>query len=267
MTTAVLAARPAAGALPLSVVLGLQEGARIVRHPIALLGLLYTAVTVLVVGDNGPRDAFDVLSVGPTFSYGVLVYFAAHLVATRDRRACTTELLSATPAPVTHRVAGLCVAALLPAAVCAGFVAGVHVMQTARDLYVVAPGVWHLVQAPLTVLGGALLGIMVSRWTTLPGAALLVMVAMVAANVRISNAGGSLGPLGTQVSWAVWGDGREWVGLHPGSPAWHAGYLAALCAMAATGAFLRAATHTWRVLAIGAGFSAVAVVTGVLQLP
>lgn len=267
MTAVAVPARPVPRPLPLALAVGLQEGRRILLHPIAVVGLVYTAATVLVVGDNGPRDAFDVLSVGPTFSYGVLVYFAAHLVATRDRRAHTAELLRATPAPATSRVAGLCLGALLPAAVCAVFVLGVHLMQTARDLYVVAPGIWHLMQAPLTVLGGALLGIMVSRWTALPGAPLLVMIAMIAANVWISNAGPDWGPLGTQVSWAVYGDGREWAGLHPGSPAWHVGYLAALCGMAATGAFLRDAVRTWRVLAIGAAFSAAAVVTGLLSLP
>lgn len=268
MTAVAVGADRGARPLPVPVALALLEGRRIVLHPIALVGLLLTVVTVLVVGDNGPRDAFDVPSVAPTFYYGVFVYFAAHLVATRDRRAHTRELLTATPAPGTDRVAGLCLAALLPAAICAALVFGVHAMHAARDLYVVAPGVWHLAQAPLTVLGGALLGIMVSRWTRVPGAALLVMIAMVAANVWVSNSGAQLAPLGTQMSWAVYtDDGREWAGLYPGSPGWHAAYLAALCAMAATGAFLRDAVRTWRVLAIGAAFSALAVSAGVLQLP
>ncbi len=55
--------------------------------------------------------------------------------------------------------------------------------------------------------------------------------------------------------------------LNPGSPAWHSAYLLALCAMAARGAFLREAARPRRVLAVCAACTAVAVVTGVLQLP
>jgi hypothetical protein len=266
MTAAALDARQPR-ALPVPLVLGLQEGRRIVQHPIALVGLTLTVVSVLVIGDNGPRDAFDVLSVGPTFYYGVFVYFAANLVADRDRRAHTRELVTATPSPATDRTAGLCLAALVPTAVCAVFVLGVHVMQAARDLYVVTPGVWHLAQGPLTVLGGAVLGVMVSRWTSVPGAPVLVMLALVASSVAASNSRG-LGMLSMQVSWAVYvDDGRQWAGLHPGSPGWHAAYLLALSAMAACGSFLRETARPWRVVGLGAVLTALAVVFAVAQLP
>ena len=267
MTTATLAYDTQPRALPVPLVLGLQEGRRIAGHPIALLGAALTVTGVLVVGDDGPRDAFDVLSTGPTFFYGVFVFFAAHLVASRDRRAHSSELLAATPAPVTDRVAALCLGAVVPAALAGLFVAAAHAMQTARDLYVVAPGAWHLAQGPLTVLGGALLGVMVARLTSLPGAALLVMVAMVAADVALSNESRSLHPLSTYVTWAQWGDGSEWVGLIPGSPFWHAVYLACLCAMAATGAFLREARERIRVLCAGGACTAAAIVSGLLSLP
>lgn len=237
------------------------------RHPIALVGLPLMTVLVVMVGDNGSRDAFEVPSTGPTFFYGVFVYFAANLVASRDRRAHSGELLAAAPTARSARVAGLCVAALVPALVCVAFVLVVHSLQSARGLHEVTPGVWHLAQGPLTVLGGALLGIMVARLASIPGAALLVMVAMVAFNVWVSNHPQEIQPLGTYVSWASWAEHPNWAGMEPGSPAWHDAYLAALCAITATGAFLREAANRTRVLAIGAVFSAVAVVTGVLQLP
>lgn len=266
MTAVLLNAGAPSGSLAVPVVLARQEARRIVLHPIALLGFGLTTVLTLVVGDDGPRDAFEVPSVGPTFYYGVFVYFAAHLVASRDRRAHSGELLGATPAPATDRIAGLCLAALVPALLCAALVTVVHASQSIRDVYVVAPDVWHLAQGPLTVLGGALLGIMVAQLTRVPGAALLVMVAMIAANLWISSHE-DLRPLGTFVSWVIWGEGKEWAGLYPGSPAWHDAYLLVLCAMAACGAFVRAARHPWRVLGLGAVLTALLVVPALAQLP
>ena len=50
---------PGSWAVPLA--LGLQEGRRIVLHPLALVGLVLTVLPMVVIGDNGPREAFDVL--------------------------------------------------------------------------------------------------------------------------------------------------------------------------------------------------------------
>jgi hypothetical protein len=247
-------------------VLGLQEGRRIVLHPVALLGLVLTVLPIVVVGDNGPRDAFDVFLIGPGSYYGVLVYFAAWFVASRDRRARTGDLLAATPAPPSSRVASLCVAGLVPAAVCAALVLSTHAVNSARDLYVVAPGAGHLAQPVATVLGAALLGVMVARLTRLPGAPLLAIIAMIAVDVWLSTLrNGAL--LGTFMTWTVYAPGPQWTSLNPGSPVWHSAYLLALCAMAASGAFLREAARPRRVVAVGAACTAVAVVTAVLQLP
>jgi hypothetical protein len=119
------------------------------------------------------------------------------------------------------------------------------------------------------VLGAALLGIMVARLTRIPGAALMVMVAMFAWNIWTSNddAGGDIHLLGTYVSWAVYTPQPGWAGLYPGSPGWHDAYLLGLCAMAATGAFLREAARPWRVLTLGALLTALTAVPGYLQLP
>lgn len=267
MTAAALDVAPAVRSWPVPVVLGVQEGVRIARHPLSLIGAALLVVLVAVVGDNGTRDAFDVLSTGPTFFYGVFVYFAANLVASRDRRARSGELLEVAPSPATDRVAALCVAAAVPALVCTAFVLLVHAMNLARELYLVAPGGWHLAQGPLTVLGGALLGIMVARLTSVPGAALLVMVAMFAWNVWVSNHSSDIQTLGTFMAWPLWAPHPEWVGMEAGSPAWHDAYLASLCALAATGAFLRESRRPWLVVVLGAMLTAAAVLTGWLQLP
>ena len=269
MTAAVLEHGPAERALPVPLVLGLQEGRRIALHPLSLLGLVLTCTVMWTEGVEGAREAFETVSTGPTWFYGVLVYFAAHLVASRDRRAHSGELLAAVPASGAQRVAGLCVAALVPALVAVVFVVTVHQVNEARGLYLVPPNVWHLSQAPLTVLGGGLLGIMVARLTRVPGVPLLVMIAMVLVNAWLNSKPLTLQPLATYVPWPVWTtlNTRSWNGMNPGSPAWHVAYLAALCGMAATGAFLREAAHRTRVLCIGAAFTAAAVVTGLLQLP
>jgi hypothetical protein len=267
VTTLTPDARPALSPLPVAVVLGLQEGRRIVLHPIALVGLALMTVLVLVVGDNGSRDAFEVVATGPTFFYGVFTYFAANLVASRDGRAHSGELLAAVPSLRSTLVAGLCLAALVPTALSAAFLAAVHASNLLRGLYVVVPDVWHLAQAPLTVLGGALLGIMVARWTRVPGVALLVMIAMVLYNAWISEHDARVQPLGTYVSWATWAAHPDWAGMEPGSPPWHVAYLMALCAMAACGSFLRDTDRPWRVVGLGAVLTAVAVVPAVAQLP
>jgi hypothetical protein len=214
--------------LPVPVVLGWQEGWRIVRHPIAVIGVLLMIVVVSTEQSVGARARFELLVTGPTFFYGVFTYFAANLVASRDRRSHSGELLAATPAAATARVTGLCLAALVPALVCAAFVATGHALLTANDAYgyLAVPTVWHLAQGPLTVLGGALLGVMVARLTSVPGVALLVMLAMIAYDVWLG--GDSMieyQPLATYVAWAAWGDGTEWAGLIPGSAFWHDVYL------------------------------------------
>ena len=263
--TALALAPASPAAVP--VVLGLQEGWRIVRHPISVVGFLLLIALIGSEAGDGPRNAFEALTIGPTFSYGVFVYFAAHLVASRDRRARSRELLAATPVPDTGRVAALSVAALVPALLALALVLAVDAANRAQGVYVVAPSAWHLLQSPLTVLGGALLGVMVARLTGVPGVALLAMAAMFAVNVWLNDRPESLQPLATFVPWAVWVEGDGWGGFHPGSPGWHVGYLLALCAMAATGAFLTSARSTARVLLVGAGFTALAGLTGLAQLP
>lgn len=266
MTSALLEAAPRA--LPVPVALGLLEGRRIVLHPLALAGLALTTGMAVVEAGDGPRAAFDLVVAGPPYFYGLLVFFAAHLVASRDRRAHSGELLAGLPRGGPDRVAGLCLAALAPAAVCTVLVLVVHGLNDARGLYAVPPSGWFLSHAVLGVLGGALLGVMTGRLSRVPGTALLVMVVMVVVDAWLGGRSEDLGPLATVIFWAVWHDDlSRWNGVHPGSEVWHAAYLAALCAMAAAGSFLREASVRRQALVVGAAASALAVVTGLLQLP
>ncbi len=247
--------------------LAVPEAWRIIRHPVALAGLALHIAVFVGIADNGPRDAFDVNSTGSTFFYGVFVFFAANLIATRPRRDGSRELLAPLAAGAHERTLALCLAALGPTLLNVVVNAAGYLILELRGLFEVHPTFWHIAQGPLTVLGAALLGILVARWAPHPGMALVVMVGMFAWNIWLSNDGADVGLLGTYVSWAVYGPGPAWYGMYPGSPAWHVAYLAALCAMAAAGALLRTTPHRWRVLCAGAVFTACAAAAGWVQLP
>ena len=217
---------------------------------------------------DGAREAFDAVTALPTWFYGVAVYFAAHLVASRDRRAHAGEWLAALPSTARARVTALCLAALVPTAVCAVVVAVGHSVLLSTQEYFIPPTSWHLAQAPVTVLGGALLGTMVARWTSVPGVALLVMTSMVLVDAWLNNRPQTVQTLATYVPWTAWPEsGTAWAGFIGGSPAWHVAYLLALCGMAASGAFLRGVGATRAALVAGGLFTLAAVLTGLAQLP
>ena len=247
--------------------LAVPEAWRIIRHPIALAGLALHIAVFVGIADNGPRDAFDVNSTGSTFFYGVFVYFAVNLVASRTRRQGSRELLTPLAAGEHERTLALCLASLGPMLLNVVVNAAGYLVLELRGLFEVHPTFWHVAQGPTTVLGAALLGVMVARWAPYPGSALVVMVGMFSWNIWLSNDGEDVGLLGTFVSWAAYGPGTAWYGLYPGSPAWHVAYLTSLCVMAAAGALLRTTPHRWRVLSLGAVATACAAAAGWAQLP
>lgn len=255
---------------PAAVQLARSEAWRIVRHPVALAGLALNVLVIVAVGSDGGRSAFSGVTTGSTFYAGVFTYFAANLVATRERRSGADELLEPLPAGPHARTIGLCLAALGPALLNAALVTLTFAVFAMGDMFVVTPSFWHVAQGPLTVLGGALLGVMVGRCAPYPGVALVVMVAMVAFNVAVSNSAEQYRSLGTEVSWARWGPNNEgdgWYGYYPGSVAWHDAYLLALCGMAAAGALLRTAAARLPVLVAGGLLTAAMLGAGWAQLP
>lgn len=268
MTTAGLAAPAHAHAERgrVAVALGLAEAVRMVRHPVMLTGLALGTLMMSVAGGDGPSSAFDAPTTGPTFFFGVFAFFAANLVATRDRRADGEEVLAPVPADRLTRTAGACLGALGPALLTTIVMTGVIVAYRILGYFEVEPTLVHLTQGPLSVLGGALLGVLVARWAPYPGAALVVMVAMVAWNLFTSNTS-DLAPLGTYTTWAVYTDDGSWAGVHPGSPGWHDAYLTALCGMAAVGALLRDAANRLPLLVLGAALTLAAAGSGWSALP
>ncbi len=268
MSTASLAAGTRAGeqsAFPVWVVLGATEVRRLVRHPVFLGCLAFIAITAGVELRPGPREAYFFVTGVVTFFVGPFTFFAANLLGSRDRRHGTEEWLSALPAGRQQRTAAALLACIGPVAVGTLLTLVAYVGFSAAGLFVREPHPLELLTAPLGVLGGGLLGVMVARWAPWPGAAALVMVALVAVHVSLPE---RFRLLGAYVEFARWGEtNSEWAGVIDGSRGWHVVYLAALCAMAATAALLVDARRRLPVLAVGGVLTACAALAGWAQLP
>ena len=247
-----------------------SEARRLLRHPVMLLGFalwIFATAESFVSGDIKVVQASEML-VSLAFFPGIPALIAAHMVATRDRRAGTLDLLGTTPARTEERVRALCLAGFAPAAVALVLNVALFVTLSSMDAFGATPTVWHLVQAPLAVLGACLLGTMVGVWAPVAVAPVITMVLMVGVHVAVSER--TPAQLFAPVSfWADWGpfDGSVWVGWHPGSPAWHDLYMVGLCGMAAAAAVVRVAERRRPVVVLGLCAVAVAVAAGVLQLP
>lgn len=245
-------------------VLGGSEIRRLVLHPVFLASLAFVAITAGVDLRPGPREAYSVVTSAGTFFLGPFTFFAANLLASRDRRHRTEEWLSSLPATRQQRTAAALLACTGPVAVAALLVLVAYIGFGSAGLFVRHPHPLEMLSVLLGVLGGGLLGVMVARWAPWPGAAALVMVALVAVHISLPE---RFALLGAYVEFARWGEPSwAWAGLIDGSRAWHVVYLLVLGAMAATGALLVDARRM-RVLLLGGVFTVCAVVAGWAQLP
>jgi hypothetical protein len=223
---------------------------------------------VHLVSQSTPVYAFDMITVSLTFYPGFFCVLAGHMVTTRDARAGTAELLTSTPVPPKQRVAALLIGASLPALIAVG--ANVLLLRFLmwQDAFVEVPGAAHVLQAPVTVLGGSLLGIMLGLWLPHVTTPILTMVVLVAGSIVLGNdsEGALFAPM---VSWADWGpyEGKRWYALEPGSPGSHVVYLLGLCGLAATAALLRSRGRRSLLVVLGFMFLAVTVGAGWAQLP
>ena len=245
--------------------LGDTEFRRLVTHPVFIGGLVLMTVVATIERETGPRAAYSVVTSGATFFLGPFVFFAANLLASRERRDDAEEWLSSLPVPRHGRTAAALFATLAPAVITALLTVLVYGAFAYTGLLARNPHPLELATPPLAILGAGALGVMVARWAPWPGAAALVMVALVAVHVSFPE---RLALLGAYVEFAAWGEAFEdWAGVIDGSRVWHAVYLLALCAMAATGALLVDARRKALVLAVGAAFTALAGLAGWAQLP
>lgn len=268
LATTLPAAAPTVSVVP---ALAGREAVRLLRHPFMVVGFgLYLAtVGYSVFVDTWATTAFSLVDSFPSFYPGVLTILAGSLVASREHRAGTAELLSPLPGRAFERVLALCLACLAPAALMLLLTLALHTVYLQQGVYVDEPRVAHLTQGAATVLGGSLFGVMVGTWAPTRSAALVALVAMVFANVWLNAEEGSENLLGLSVGWGEWGseDGRVWGGLAPGSPGWHVAYLLGLCGLAACAALLRVAHRRTPVLVASVASLALAVAGGIGQLP
>ena len=268
---------PAAVARPLTAppvrslvpALAVQEARRLLLHPVTLLGFAIFAFNAVMtlLGDYGPRSAFETTCMVLTFYPGVLLILSANLVTTRDRRAESDELLAPLPGRPEERLLAKALASLAPASVGLVLLLALHAGYLATDRYVVTPTGWHLLAGPATLVGACLFGTMLGVWLPARGTAVVGLVAMVVAAVWLDGSGDAR-LLGPAVGWARWGAfAEQWAGVYPGSAALHLGYLVSLCAMAFAAAWVRVADRRTPAVVVGLVALGSAAVLGTAQLP
>lgn len=251
--------------------LAASEARRLLRHPVMIAGFalwLLAMTESLVRAELTFVQASELVGITLAFFPGIPALVAAHMVATRDRRARTLDLLASTPGRSEERVRALVLAAVAPAALALALNTAAFALLLWRDEFAVTPSVWHLVQGPSLVLGACLLGVMIGVWAPTPAAPVLATIAMVGFHLAVAEKDPAqlFAPM---MSWTDWGpyDGSVWVGWHPGSPFGHIVYVLGLCGMAACAAVLRVAERRRTVVVLGLLAVAVTALGAVLQVP
>lgn len=261
------AARPARLVTP---VLARSEARRLLLHPVTVVGfgLWFLTSSTLWWGDEPrPLDVFEAVGSQLSWMPGVVMILVGYLVATREHRAGTLDVLGALPAREPERVRALCVASLAPGLVASTLNVGLTLLLMQQEMLEESPSTAQVLQAPLTVVGGVLLGLMVAAWAPVAFAPAITVVLMVAAHMVLGSSSTS-SLFGPAVFWAEWGvtDGELWHGFKPGSHWWHLLYVVGLCGVAAAGAMVRV-SRSRGVLVAGVLSAALTVVAAILQLP
>lgn len=240
-------ALPTTGSASLGSMAGI-EARRLARSPIFLTGvvLAFGVLTLMFVLNDDPAF-IDLLSIPviPAFFIG-LTSLVATARLTRSTEAAV-EAVGTAPGTEGRRTLALAIACLVP------FAAGL--LFTAYELALVKAGgvaeqewwfgtmpdwqVWSILLAlsGVACLGAALLGVLTGRWLSFPGAAAVVVVAVVAISFggAMPLAYGDASELRLWVPWAMWHSGSMEGGvaeLFAGNPAFYLGYVLALCAAA-----------------------------------
>ena len=172
--------------------------------------------------DQGPRSAFETVGMVLTFYPGVLM-----MLAGRCSRRGTTARVRRVLGPLPGRHEERVMARRWPPSLRRG--RGSRPGDPARRLPRVGPlrrrthgvpEVWHLLGAPVTIVGACLFGIMLGIWAPSGVTAVIGLVALV-----VADAGGQhRRPSGCSGRHGVGAVGRlpaDWAGLVPGSPSMH----------------------------------------------
>lgn len=226
------------------------ETIRLAKNPFLILATLITfGLTGYFVFNSSHDTPGDLLSwpVVPAFFIGLtsLVVMARQ---TRSTEAAA-EAMSAAPGTEARRTQALLLACLLPAAlglahVLFEVVAMAAIKDPARQEWWFGTmndlQVWSilLAQAAVACLGGAILGVVVGRWLRFPGAAAVVVVALVVVDMLGQGLAdsGDVTLARLALPWAGFHSGTNTDGtqvVYGGNAAFYLVYLLCLCAAAA----------------------------------
>ena len=224
------------------------EARRLARHPVFLVGVVLSFALLILMYVSDDPVFVDVLStpVIPAFFIG-LTSLVATARLTRSTEAAV-EAVQTAPGTEARRTTALALACFVPFAAGAAWIATLIVMASVKG---VAPQEWWfgtmpdwqvwsilLALGPVACLGGGLLGVLTGRWVRFPGAAAVVVVAVVAIDImgQMPLLYESTSELRLWVPWAMFHSGSETDGTQAilaGNPAAYLGYVLCLCAAAA----------------------------------
>lgn len=239
------------------------ESRKVLTHPtwlitLVLLTTLTTTLTLMEPDGSIPHDApvtwFTVIGI-PVAALALVV--SLHRIGTRARRHRTDELEAAMPTAPRARTMALLIACITPLPVMvAALAVGVITSQVAYSL-MPPPALWHVVHVLgflLAGVGGAVVGVFLSRWLPFAVAPLLGIVAI----IWLNNGADHLHP---RFRWLRVAIESDYGGMFDVRPiGWSAVFVTALIVLGGCLALLR---HPARPPLVGATFLAVLVLVAV----
>ena len=168
------------------------EAARLLRHPVFLLGLgLSGLLTVAAGGTDGPAQVAVLEGMGALpMAGGTLL--AANLAGLRSERDRTTELYDSLPGRTRDRAAGHLLALAGPVALATALTAMTYILLGMHALVVNEAGLRHvptageLAQGPLMVASCGAIGVLLARRTRSAIVAPVMLLALLALEVPLA---------------------------------------------------------------------------------
>ena len=237
-------ALPVSGSTSVTGMAGI-EARRLARNPIFLTGVVLAfGVLALMVVVNEDPVFVDLLSIPvlPAFFIGLTSLIATNRL-TRSTEAAV-EAVGTAPGTEAQRTAAVALACFVPFT--AGLLFTVAEIVVARTVGIAEQEWWFgtlpdwqvwsilLALGPAACLGAALLGVLSGRWLHFPGAAAVMVVAVVAVSFggAMPLAYGDSSELRLWVPWAMWHSGSMEDGtavLFAGNPLPYLCYVLCLC--------------------------------------
>ena len=232
------------------------EARTLFRHPLLFAGGALALLSIGIGGtSDGARAYFELTGAGASGLYlPPLLFLAAHLDATRARRARTEEMLDTAATTIVDRTLASCLAGgYVAVAVFAAVVAAAVGYRIAGVDLPHDPGSFELLLLPMSALGAVTLGTMVGRWLPWRGVGVPFLILLIVVTGLLVGDAGPGAPLFASYTELVHWEETGHVSIPAHIPAAHALYLLGLDAMAVVGAVLRdSRTRAWWAIGFGA---------------